>query len=238
MTGASVTTAGLAKTFGAGRNALTALQDVDLQVAPGEMLAVMGPSGSGKSTLLHLLGAMDSPTAGTIRVGAWEVDRLRGARAALYRRHVGFVFQRFHLLGALTALDNVLAPVLPFRHPSDPEPRARQLLERVGLGGRATALPCELSGGEQQRVAIARALINDPHLVLADEPTGNLDSVTGGEIVHLLTEIRGEGATTLVIATHDESVARDCDRIVQLADGHLLADGHHRPSSNLPPSTG
>jgi putative ABC transport system ATP-binding protein len=156
------------------------IDDVTLSVDPGQVVAVTGPSGSGKSTLLHVIGAMDLADAGTIRVGDREVTALfRRERAAL-RRTIGFVFQRFHPLPALTVGDNVAAPLIPVRSSFDPNERARGLLAAVGLADRAAALPSTLSGGEQQRVAIARALINDPGLVLADEPTGNLDSVTGG----------------------------------------------------------
>lgn len=222
MAGAAVNSVKLVKVFSPGRhNAVVALDGVDLQITSGGMVAVMGPSGSGKSTLLHLLGAMDSPSGGTISVGEWEVGRLRGSAAARYRRHVGFIFQRFHLLGALSALDNVLAPLLPFRQRFDPEPKARALLERVGLGDRARALPSELSGGEQQRVAMARALVNDPQLLLADEPTGNLDSAAGRGIMDLLVELREERGTTVVIASHDRSVVDRCDRVVGLVDGRV-----------------
>ena len=184
----------------------------------------MGRSGSGKSTVLHLIGAMDTPTSGQITVDDHHLETLDRAAAARYRRTVGFVFQRFHLLGALSALDNVLAPTLPLRHQPDQETWALNLLERVGLDQRPDALPSELSGGQQQRVAIARALINRPRLLLADEPTGNLDTTTGTEILNLLLDLRDEHGTTIIIATHDPTIAGRCDRTIQLTDGQITHD--------------
>jgi putative ABC transport system ATP-binding protein len=206
--------------IGAGA-AITAVDGVSLTVDPGGMLALSGPSGSGKSTLLHLIAALDRPDEGTIRVAGTDVGRLRGRALDTHRRRVGFVFQRFHLLPALTVLDNVIAPVLPLRTSFDKRARARELLAAVGLDGRQNAMPARLSGGEQQRVAIARALINHPPVVLADEPTGNLDSRTGQTIIDLLLGLRERDAITLVIATHDVAVASRCDRIVRLIDGRL-----------------
>jgi putative ABC transport system ATP-binding protein len=203
---------------------LTALDEVDLTVAAGEMVAITGPSGSGKSTLLHVVGAMDRADAGRVRVGDAEVSALAGGAQARYRRTIGFVFQRFHLLPALSVADNVLAPVLPYRTPFDKQARVDRLLARVGLGGRARSLPSRLSGGEQQRVALARALVNDPGLLLADEPTGNLDSVTGADLMELLLELRAERGMTVLVATHDPVVASRCDRIVRLADGRVAED--------------
>jgi putative ABC transport system ATP-binding protein len=184
----------------------------------------MGRSGSGKSTLLHLLGAMDTPTAGRITVNDQHLETLTRPEAARYRRTVGFVFQRFHLLAALSALDNVLAPTLPIRHQPDQEPRALRLLQRVGLDQRPDALPSQLSGGQQQRVAIARALINQPGLLLADEPTGNLDTTTGTEILDLLLDLQREDGTTIIIATHDPTIAARCTRVIQLTDGQITHD--------------
>jgi putative ABC transport system ATP-binding protein len=206
-----------------GGQAVVALDGVELSVAPGTKLALWGPSGSGKSTLLQLVGALDRPDAGEIRVDGRRLGDLAADALAAYRRGVGFVFQRFNLLPALTALDNVTMPVLPYRVDFDKRERARELLARVGLEGRGDALPSRLSGGEQQRVAIARALIGTPSLVLADEPTGNLDSRTGAEILDLLLgslEDRG----TILIATHDIRVAERCDRVVGLADGRVVSD--------------
>jgi putative ABC transport system ATP-binding protein len=222
MAGVAVSTDQLTKIFGTGPIKVTALGGVDLEVSAGEVIAVMGPSGSGKSTLLHLIGAMDVPTSGTLTVGTVDVGRLRGAAAASYRRNLGFVFQSYHLLSALSALDNVLAPVLPFGNVARREADAIAILDAVGLGDRLTAVPSELSGGQQQRVAIARALVNDPFLLLADEPTGNLDSATGNEVIELIISLHSLRRTTLILATHDHEVAKRCDRIVRLIDGRIV----------------
>jgi putative ABC transport system ATP-binding protein len=220
--GAAVEISGVGKRYSTGAQTVTALDSVSLSIEAGALVAVSGPSGSGKSTLLHVLGAMDVPDAGTIRVGDDEVTALSRRERVAYRRRVGFVFQRFHLLPALTALDNVAAPLLPYRTAFDKHERARELLGAVGLAGRETALPAELSGGEQQRVAIARALVGEPVLLLADEPTGNLDSQTGEELLELLLRIRAERGTTIVVATHDPVVASRCDRVVRLHDGRIV----------------
>ncbi|HJQ74826.1 MAG TPA: ABC transporter ATP-binding protein, partial [Gaiellaceae bacterium] len=219
--GAGVEMRGVSKRYATGRQTVVALDGVDLDLTAGSLVGVAGPSGSGKSTLLHLLGAMDVPDEGTIRVGGEEVTTLSGSERVAYRRRVGFVFQAFHLLPALTALDNVAAPLLPYRDDFDKHERARALLAAVGLAGREDALPSELSGGQQQRVAIARALVNEPPLLLADEPTGNLDSRTGEELLELLLELRAERGTTVVVATHDPVVAGRCDRVVRLHDGRV-----------------
>jgi putative ABC transport system ATP-binding protein len=205
-------------------HAITALDGVSLEIAAGSAVALSGPSGSGKSTLLHLVGALDRPDEGDVVVGGRPLGNLSRRELALYRRQVGFVFQRFNLLPALTVLDNVMAPVLPYRVAFDKEARARELLAAVGLAGRETSLPSRLSGGQQQRVAIARALINAPPVVLADEPTGNLDSRTGAGIVDLLLDLRAQRAMTVVIATHDSQVAARCDRVVRLLDGRVTDD--------------
>jgi len=199
-----------------------ALDSVTLEIQAGQAVAIAGPSGSGKSSLLHMIGAMDSPDHGTITVGDQELTALRESERAEYRSRTGFVFQRFHLLPALSALDNIVAPLLPFRVDFDRHARARELLAAVGLAGRERDLPAQLSGGEQQRVAIARALVNEPRLLLADEPTGNLDSRTGSEVMDLLLELHRGQALTLLIATHDTDLARRCERIVHLLDGRLV----------------
>jgi putative ABC transport system ATP-binding protein len=204
--------------------AITALDGVTLDIAGGAAVAVSGPSGSGKSTLLHIVGALERPDEGTVAVGGRELGGLSRRELAVYRRRVGFVFQRFNLLPALTVIDNVMAPVLPYRTDFDKEARARELLFAVGLEGRETSLPSRLSGGQQQRVAIARALINRPPFVLADEPTGNLDSRTGAGIVDLLLGLRREYGVTVVLATHDSQVAARCDRVVRLLDGRVADD--------------
>jgi putative ABC transport system ATP-binding protein len=199
---------------------ISALAGVSLAVATGTSLAVTGPSGSGKSTLLHVVGGIERVDAGSVEVVGLEITGLGRRALAAHRRRVGFVFQRYHLLPALTALDNVIAPVLPYRTPFDPVARGRELLAAVGLAGREAALPSRLSGGQQQRVAIARALINDPAVLLADEPTGNLDSRTGESIVELLLSLE----TTLLLATHDPGVAARRERILRLRDGRVVGD--------------
>jgi putative ABC transport system ATP-binding protein len=203
---------------------LVAAAGVSLAVEPGALVALTGPSGSGKSTLLHLVGGVDRADAGTITVDDREVTALTGDALAAHRRHVGFVFQRFNLLGALTARDNVLAPVVPFKVDFDKATRADELLAAVGLEGRERSLPSRMSGGQQQRVAIARALVWNPGLLLADEPTGNLDSRTGAAILDLLLGLREERGTTILLATHDPVVAARCDRLVRLQDGHVTDD--------------
>jgi putative ABC transport system ATP-binding protein len=223
--GFGIELAGVTKRFPSPEGeAVVAVDAVDLQVEPGHALGLMGPSGSGKSTLLHVIGAMETADEGRVRVGSLEVDALSSRDQARYRRTIGFVFQRFHLLAALNVLDNVVAPVLPYRTTYDKFARGAELLEAVGLSGKERRLSSRLSGGEQQRVAIARALINDPGLLLADEPTGNLDSTTGAEIVNLLLDLRVERGMTLIVATHDPAVVSRCDRIVRLRDGRTVED--------------
>jgi putative ABC transport system ATP-binding protein len=230
MAGAHVALAEVSRAYPSGAGPLRALDGVSLEIAPGEALAITGPSGSGKSTLLHLIGAMDRPDTGSVRVDDLALERLRQRELTAYRRTIGFVFQRFHLLPALTALDNVLAPVLPRRTPFDKVARARELLAAVGLGERQTALPATLSGGEQQRVAIARALMGAPRLLVADEPTGNLDSATGAEVLDLLLSLRADRGMTLVVVTHDPGVAAGCDRVLRLHDGRVLDEVRVQPA--------
>jgi putative ABC transport system ATP-binding protein len=220
--GARVEVTGLAKRYTTDGSVLAALDCVTFTVSPGELLAMMGPSGSGKSTLLHLVGSMDEADEGNIVVGDFDVTALPRRSRPGYRRRIGFVFQRFHLLPALTALDNVAAPLLPHRTDFDKHARAAELLAAVGLGGREDSLPSALSGGEQQRVAIARALVNQPMLLLADEPTGNLDSATGAGIMELLVDLRDRFGMTVIVATHDAVVASAADRILRLRDGRIV----------------
>ena len=205
---------------------VTALRDVDLTIRRGEFLSVMGPSGSGKSTLLNLISALDVPSSGSIRIQGQDTGALDDDRLTLFRRtHIGLVFQFFNLLPTLDALDNVLLPVMLARRAS-PEDRARAvgLLETIGLKDRMHHGLQELSGGEMQRVAIARALIHRPSLVLADEPTGNLDTTTSGEILELLRSTCEREATTVVMVTHDHAAAAVGHRLVQLKDGAIVGD--------------
>jgi putative ABC transport system ATP-binding protein len=216
---------GVGKRYGTGQGAqVTAADDVTFTVEAGAFVALTGASGSGKSTMLHMIGALERPDAGTIISNGTEVTALRGTAQADYRRTVGFVFQRYNLLPALTAVDNVLAPVLPYRTSWDKRDRARQLLEAVGLAGRERSLPARMSGGEQQRIAIARALINTPPLLLADEPTGNLDSATAAGILDLLTRLRAEHGMTIVLASHDPQIAARAERLIRLRDGAVVDD--------------
>lgn len=212
---------GLKKTYALGRRELEVLRGVDATVMRGEFVALRGASGTGKSTLLHLIGGLDTPNAGEIIFRGEKLSGYSESRLTDFRnRRVGFVFQAYHLLPELTALENVALTARIARTPSSvAAERALALLGRVGLASRADHKPTELSGGEQQRVAIARALVNEPELLLADEPTGNLDSKTGLEIIELLKALRVEKNMTLVIATHDEKVAAHADRVVQLVDG-------------------
>jgi lipoprotein-releasing system ATP-binding protein len=214
---------GLSKSYAMGRRTLEVLRGVDLDVARGEFLALRGASGAGKSTLLHLIGGLDSPNAGEIHFDGQNLGNFSESELTHFRnRRIGFVFQSYHLLPELTALENVCLPARVARiAAATAEKRGRELLARVGLQERTDHKPFELSGGEQQRVAIARALINEPELLLADEPTGNLDSHTGGEIIELLKSLRAEKQTTLVIATHDASVAASAPRVIHLVDGQV-----------------
>jgi putative ABC transport system ATP-binding protein len=224
---ASVSLRGVSKVYRTGLGVeVRALDSVTLEIAAGEALAVAGRSGSGKSTLLHVIGAMDKPDTGTITVGDQELTTLGEGERTAFRGRIGFVFQRFHLLPALSALDNVAAPLLPLKVDFNRHERARDLLAAVGLAGRERDLPSQLSGGEQQRVAIARALVNTPGLLLADEPTGNLDSRTGSEVMGLLLELQRNRALTVLIATHDTNLATKCERVVHLLDGRLVDEEH------------
>ncbi len=204
---------------------LEVLRGVTLAVREGETAAITGASGSGKTTLLHVLGGLDQPTAGRVLYRGQDLYALSGARRAEFRaRRVGFVFQAYHLLPELSVLDNVLLPARSGFGPGRPaalRSRARDLLEQVGLAERATHRPNELSGGEQQRVALARALMNDPELLLADEPTGNLDSQTGAQVLERLFALSSAGKRTLLLVTHNEELAQQCQRRFHLVDGRL-----------------
>ncbi|MFF2812547.1 ABC transporter ATP-binding protein [Streptomyces sp. NPDC058000] len=218
---------GLTRVYGEDESVVWAVDGVDLDVPAGQTLAVTGPSGCGKSTLLQLLGGLDRPTEGEVWLGGRRVDDLgERALARLRRRTVGFVFQAYHLMDELTAAENVELPaLLAGASPRTARNRAAGLLDRVGLADRARHLPSELSGGQRQRVAIARALVNEPLVVLADEPTGNLDSAATHDILRLFGELRAAGQT-LVMVTHDERVAATADRVVSLRDGAVADDTH------------
>jgi putative ABC transport system ATP-binding protein len=209
-----------------GKRRVTALDGVSFTVAAGEMVAVMGPSGSGKSTLLHLLGGLDQASSGSVRLDGTELTGLGDDALTQVRRDkIGFIFQFFNLLPTLSAFDNVALPMRLQRRPgTEARATAEKFLELVGLGKRADHLPDELSGGECQRVAIARALVMAPRVLLADEPTGNLDTNTGGEILALLERINREIGSTLVMVTHDAGAAGVCHRILSLKDGKLVSD--------------
>jgi predicted ABC-type transport system involved in lysophospholipase L1 biosynthesis ATPase subunit len=215
----------VAKTYQMGRRSLEVLRGVSLTLRRGDFLALQGASGAGKSTLLHLLGGLDRPTSGDIRLDGQPLAGLSSsALASLRNRKVGFIFQSYHLFPEFDAWENVCIPARLARMPArQAGQRARELLERVGLGHRLEHRPHKLSGGEQQRVAIARALINSPDLILADEPTGNLDSHTGGEIIELLCALRVERQATLIVATHDARVACRAPQVLQLVDGRVDA---------------
>jgi putative ABC transport system ATP-binding protein len=218
---------GLTKVYAMGETEVRALDGVDLQVGHGEFVALMGASGSGKSTLLHLLGCLDRPSAGEYRLEGEEVSRLTAdGRAHVRNARIGFIFQTFNLLPNATALENVVLPLLYQGARGDAHQRGRAVLAKVGLETRLGHLPNQLSGGQRQRVAIARALVTDPSLVLADEPTGNLDRATGREILQLLARMHQSGRTILLV-THDVQVAEYAQRVLYMQDGKLISEGVH-----------
>jgi putative ABC transport system ATP-binding protein len=216
---------GLGKQVTTGDAELTILSGVSFEVSAGEAVAIVGVSGSGKSTLLGLLAGLDTPSAGSVRIDGHELNALdEDGRAALRGRMLGFVFQSFQLLPSMTALENVMLP-LELAGAEDADRAARAMLERVGLAERLNHYPKQLSGGEQQRVAIARAFVSRPKLLLADEPTGNLDAATGAQVIELLFELNRENGATLLLVTHDEALTRRCDRVLRLAGGRLENGG-------------
>jgi putative ABC transport system ATP-binding protein len=220
-----IDTTGLTKVYAMGETEVRALDGVDLQVGPGEFVALMGASGSGKSTLLHLLGCLDRPSAGEYRLEGEEVSRLTAdGRAHVRNARIGFIIQTFNLLPNATALENVVLPLLYQGARGDAHQRGRAVLAKVGLETRLGHLPNQLSGGQRQRVAIARALVTDPSLVLADEPTGNLDRATGREILQLLARMHQSGRTILLV-THDVQVAKYAQRVLYMQDGKLISEG-------------
>lgn len=216
----------ITKTYRMGAVDITVLSDVSLSVKEGELIAIMGPSGSGKSTLMNIIGCLDRPTSGIYRFENREIDTMTDDELASVRNiKIGFVFQTFNLLPRFSALKNVEVPLIYSGVPASVRrDRAAPLLEKVGLADRLHHKPTELSGGQQQRVAIARALINNPPLLLADEPTGNLDSRSGEEILNILTRLNNQGVT-IIIVTHDQNVAARCKRIINLKDGQIIKDG-------------
>jgi len=221
----AVTLTGVSLHYGPPERRIAVLREVSLAVADGESIAIVGPSGSGKTSLLLLLAGLEQPAAGRVQVAGADLATLdNDARADLRRDAIGIVFQSFHLLPSLNALDNVALP-LQMAGARDALPRARALLERVGLGARLDHHPAQLSGGEQQRVAIARALVHRPRLLLADEPTGNLDDATGERVRELLFDLQRDHGSTLVLVTHDPRFAAHCDRVLALRDGQLVDTG-------------
>jgi ABC-type lipoprotein export system ATPase subunit len=224
VAGPLIRTVDLCKVYGTGETAVRALDGVSLEVAPGEFIAIMGPSGCGKSTLLNLLGALDQPTSGEVWVAGENLARLKNVDR-FRARTIGFVFQLHNLLPTLTALENVEVPMIG-QEPSQHKrlARARHLLALVGLGERARHLPSQLSGGQRQRVAVARALANGPALLLADEPTGSLDSQSGEEIMALLAELNRSEGTTIAVVTHDRRVAQATQRVLRMRDGRIVDD--------------
>ncbi|MDW8328962.1 MAG: ABC transporter ATP-binding protein [Candidatus Bipolaricaulota bacterium] len=224
--GAIVSAQHVTKIYPMGAVHVTALDDVSFSISEGEFVAIMGPSGSGKSTLMNLIGCLDKPTTGTISINGTDISRLNDRQLARLRgSQIGFVFQTFNLIPRINALANVMLPMTFTNRLSGRErqQRAEQLLQSVGLGARMHHLPNELSGGERQRVAIARALANDPKIILADEPTGNLDTKTGKAILDLFVELHRNGRT-IVVVTHDANVASHARRIIKLLDGKIVGD--------------
>ncbi|MCH7665450.1 MAG: ABC transporter ATP-binding protein [Acidobacteria bacterium] len=218
----------LTKRFRSGDQLLTVLNEVDLEIAAGESVAILGPSGSGKSTLLALVAGLDNPTSGRVLIAGREIQDLSEDQLALLRRYkIGFVFQSFQLLGNLTAAENVRLPI-DLARLDRPEERTTKLLDEVGLGDRGHHYPAQLSGGEQQRVALARAFATRPPILLADEPTGNLDAATGARVLELLDDLKNRRGTTLVLVTHDPAVAAMTDRRLYLEAGRLI-DEHPTP---------
>ena len=228
---------GLTRTFTTGEVQIPALRGVDLQIEPGSFTAIMGPSGCGKSTLLHLLGGLDRPSSGELHLAGQRVDQISEAKwSVLRRREIGFVFQFFNLIGNLTSADNIELPaLLAGASQSEARRRSQELLDELGIGDKAGTIPARLSGGQQQRVALARALVNRPTLLLADEPTGNLDSDSTRDVLALLRRLNAAGQTILLV-THDARVASTADRVITMRDGRIVDDtrlNSEEPSADL-----
>jgi putative ABC transport system ATP-binding protein len=234
MTAALVRTRGLNRSYAMGRESVVALDGVDLDVPQGSFAAVLGPSGSGKSTLLHLLGGLDRPTAGSIEIGDQRLEAMDENALAVFRRTtVGLIFQSFNLIPSMTALDNVGFPMqFAGLRRGLRQTRAWELLQQVGLEDRAYHRPSELSGGQQQRVAVARALVNNPQLILADEPTGNLDSLSGAQMMHLLAELHRQGRTVIVVS-HDPRILRYATHTIRLLDGRVVGEAEYEAALAL-----
>jgi putative ABC transport system ATP-binding protein len=233
-----VTVENVTKEFAGGADTVVALEDVTFGIETGEFVTVVGPSGSGKSTLLNLLGLLDTPTSGTVTLDGTDVESYSARdRTGVRKETIGFVFQSYGLIPTLTALENVAVPRMLEPNPSATEQRAADLLQAVGLGDRLEHYPGELSGGQKQRVAIARSLVNDPDLILADEPTGNLDRETGEQVLSTLIESTGEDVTVVAV-THDEYVAGFSDRVLELVDGSLSGTDTTGQSESLPDAAG
>lgn len=220
---------GLTKTYGAGDTKVTALDDVSFSVSKGEFIAIIGASGSGKSTLMNLMGGIDRPTSGSVGIDGNDIYKLSESEMAIFRRrNIGMIYQFYNLIPTLTAEENIMLPRLLDNRKQDKEKLA-SILEMTGLAERSKHLPSELSGGQQQRVSVGRAMINDPAFILADEPTGNLDSKTGREIIDLLKAANRNFRQTLLLITHDEKIALQADRIITIADGKIVSDEVMKP---------
>lgn len=225
----------LHKTLKSGEITVQALRGVSMKVSPGEFMGIIGPSGSGKSTLLGLIGGLDTPTSGTVKIDGVDITKLNERKLTRIRNEkIGFVFQSFNLIPTLSALENVALPVqFSSKRQYNPTKRAKELLELLGLGDRMKNRPTQLSGGQQQRVAIARALANDPAILLGDEPTGNLDTESSDVVMNAFREIRSTMNTTIILVTHDMDVASQLDRIVELIDGEIANDSDIRASATM-----
>lgn len=225
MEGEMIRTENLTKNYRLGQSVVHALRNVNLVMNKGEFMSIVGPSGSGKTTLLNLLGALDRPTSGKVFLDRVDLTQVPERKLYKVRRNkIGFIFQQFHLISTLTTLENVLIPVIPIKDNARFRDKAKELFSIVGLDERMNHKPNQLSGGEQQRAAICRALINDPEVLLCDEITGELDTVTGGKIVHLLKEINQQRGVTVLLVTHDPKVASESNRIVTFTDGRVTSD--------------